>query len=521
MKELIDWINFGTISAERDELLSKYFYDAGVLKSVLTSRSSFLVLGRKGAGKTAVFRYFSENPERFIREQDAIVVSLSLQDYSWAAHEALANPTKAPSLAYLQSWKFVIYVQAVAAIKKRFEEKDLSLPAEIKLCARLIAKIYQNPYPSLTQVIGNKILSLSKLKLPGGGLSLGEGEIDELSVDAGALEFNDVQSDNTLSATLARNIESLTVIFENSLKNSSELPTVFVCFDRVDEAWDEESIESSKRLIAGLVSASESVTARMSERIRPVIFLREDIFEELSLNDKNKLKSDCGNLLAWQRDSLFRMILERVNYFAEQEDVPIISDIDSIFDKDKMRQGMAPSDYLLKRTMMRPRDLIKILQQVRDDMIARKEDPFGEELVRTDRLECTSIYNAETSYSEWLKDEILDEWRAQRPQIRNYLSAIQNNGSTLINKSSFKTSMNNLGVQLSDADTIDILRFLFANSIIGFKVGKSQQWRFKCFQPTQGFIETDDYKVHDGLIRALNLREPRNPTQEQQGSLQH
>lgn len=66
MPEILDWIEFGKISAERDELLSKYFYDAGVLKSVLSSNVSFLILGRKGAGKTAVFRYFSENTDKFI-----------------------------------------------------------------------------------------------------------------------------------------------------------------------------------------------------------------------------------------------------------------------------------------------------------------------------------------------------------------------------------------------------------------------------------------------------------------------
>ncbi|URK87569.1 hypothetical protein LP421_06205 [Rhizobium sp. RCAM05350] len=411
MPEILDWIEFGKISAERDELLSKYFYDAGVLKSVLSSNVSFLILGRKGAGKTAVFRYFSENTDKFIDKNRSSVVSLSLQDYSWSAHEALANPTKAVSLAYLQSWKFVIYVQAITAINKKLIESNQNVPKSIKNCIRLIEKIYGSPYPTLTQVIGNKILSLSKLKLPGAGLNLEEGQIDELSIDTGEIEFTDLQSDNNLSANLSRNIESITLIFENSLKNTPSLPSVFVCFDRVDEAWDEESIDSSKRLIAGLVSASESVTARLAGVVRPIVFLREDIFEELALNDKNKLKSDCGKLLAWQRDSLFRVILERINYFAKIGNQDMVSDLDALFDKEKMRQGMAPSDYLLKRTMMRPRDLIKILQLVREDMVNRRDDPFDSEDVSTIKLECSSIYSAESAYSEWLKDEIIDEWR--------------------------------------------------------------------------------------------------------------
>lgn len=514
MVEVLDWINFGTISAERDDLLSKYFYDAGVLKSVLASKNSFLVLGRKGAGKTAVFRYFAENTSIFLNENSAVVVSLSLQDYSWSAHEALANPMKASSLAYLQSWKFVIYVQAISALIGRISSIGEKAPKELRVCSRIIEKIYQNPYPTLTQVIGTKILSLTKLKLPGGNLGLEEGDVEGISLDAGELNFADVQADSNMSAILSRNIEAITQIFENCLRNLDDAPTIFVCFDRVDEAWDEESIESSKRLIAGLVSASESVTSRLSGRVRPIVFLREDIFEELSLNDKNKLKADCGKLLAWQKESLFRVILERINYFAQLSSAEIVTDLDDLFDKDKMRQGMAPTEYLLRRTMMRPRDLIRLLQLVREDMIDRRDDPFGSEAVSTDNLECSSIYNAEPNYSDWLKGEIIDEWRAQRPDITKYLDAIQNIGSTVITKESFVGALSSLGLKLTDPEAVEVFRFLFSNSLIGLKVGRSQQWRFKCFQPAQGFIESDEYKVHDGLIRALNLREPRNANPE-------
>lgn len=31
---ILDWIDFGKVSAERDDLLSRYFFDNGVLKAV-------------------------------------------------------------------------------------------------------------------------------------------------------------------------------------------------------------------------------------------------------------------------------------------------------------------------------------------------------------------------------------------------------------------------------------------------------------------------------------------------------
>jgi hypothetical protein len=52
---LTDWIDVGEVSAERDLFLKDYFYDNGVSSSIVNNNKQYLLLGRKGAGKTAVF----------------------------------------------------------------------------------------------------------------------------------------------------------------------------------------------------------------------------------------------------------------------------------------------------------------------------------------------------------------------------------------------------------------------------------------------------------------------------------
>ena len=63
---MLNWIEFGQVAAERDELLSEYFFDTGILENVSKSKFQFLVLGRKGAGKTAVFRRFHEDYDKYL-----------------------------------------------------------------------------------------------------------------------------------------------------------------------------------------------------------------------------------------------------------------------------------------------------------------------------------------------------------------------------------------------------------------------------------------------------------------------
>jgi hypothetical protein len=504
---ILDWINFGKVSAERDDLLVKYFFDNGVLKSIIDSQSSFLILGRKGAGKTAVFKYLTENKNDFISNED-ILIPLSFEDYNWNIHSLLTNNDKAESLSYKQSWKFVILIESIKAIYSWYKEKGLAAPKDIEKANKILEKLFDSPVPSIYQIIGKKLLSLSSIKLPKAGLDMEDGDFDSAEVGGGEISFDEVRQNKSLQQSLSENIENLINYLEKSL-NSINDTRIFICFDRVDEAWDDVSYNSSKRVIAGLISACDSLTAQYNGLIRPIVFLREDIFEVLSINDANKLREDCGQLLHWNRISIQKMILARVNYFAKENGVPIHPELDSIFEKKEMRQRTRQINYILKRTMMRPRDIISYLGRIVESMKDKMNDPFSDEEITFEVIDTESIYNAEPGYSEWLKQEIIDEWSVQNPIIVDLFNSLQNNSSTNFTASELELQLKKLKPDTTSQDILAHLKFLFDNSIIGFKLGDSKEWKFKCFYPSQGFISSTEYRVHEGLVRALNLKENR------------
>jgi hypothetical protein len=45
-----------------------------------------------------------------------LYVDLSLQNYSWDIHSLLATAGKPPSLAYILSWKYIIYLLAIKTL---------------------------------------------------------------------------------------------------------------------------------------------------------------------------------------------------------------------------------------------------------------------------------------------------------------------------------------------------------------------------------------------------------------------
>ena len=143
-------------------------------------------------------------------------------------------------------------------------------------------------------------------------------------------------------------------------------------------------------------------------------------------------------------------------------------------------------------------------------MKEKEENIFSEEIVSFEKLDCDSVYDAEPGYSEWLKQELIDEWGVQKPIIHKLFQAIQSNGSTNITKNILLENLKPIYPEATDISIVNDLRFLFDNSIIGFKLGASNEWKFKCFYPSQGFIDSEEYRIHDGLVRALNLIEPRS-----------
>lgn len=111
----MDWLAVGEVSAERDDNLVHYFYDAGISNKLVTNKRQFLLLGRKGAGKSALFEYLKAKPEGLFEDQ-TIVIPLSLTSYNWNAHFLLADPQKGASAAQRDSWRFVIAVESIRAL---------------------------------------------------------------------------------------------------------------------------------------------------------------------------------------------------------------------------------------------------------------------------------------------------------------------------------------------------------------------------------------------------------------------
>src|SRR5436309_8912513 len=122
MSEL-DRIDFGTGASELEDHLKSFFYRS-ILFDLACSEKTYLVLGSKGAGKTAVFTMLKEfaleipafrQPNLWVQDQPV------LRDH----HRTLSERQFGASFAVL--WRF--YVAALVA-KRLLEEPEIPVELE-------------------------------------------------------------------------------------------------------------------------------------------------------------------------------------------------------------------------------------------------------------------------------------------------------------------------------------------------------------------------------------------------------
>src|SRR5258705_5618038 len=94
---LRDLVSFGDVAVEDDAVLD-YFLTTDAVTRIKTG-DVFLVLGRKGAGKTALVRHFAEGSEKVMSR------SLNLGGDPWAVHAQRVDRRASQGEAYVSSWR--------------------------------------------------------------------------------------------------------------------------------------------------------------------------------------------------------------------------------------------------------------------------------------------------------------------------------------------------------------------------------------------------------------------------------
>lgn len=417
-------VAIGALAAENDSLLSNVFVDSGYLERLSdTGEGAFLILGRAGSGKTALIRRLKETMRHVVQLDPE---ELSMQYLQNSVLRTIANWGVNLEIFYKYLWRHVCILEL---IRMRYGDSADAAGALSGLLAfldpfikdgqktrelsRNYLETYGDSYWVKTDTRVKTIVSEAEKKLRTDSGISAQLNVPPLKVGSGAssasasrvLEHIETEIVNRAQQIVSDfQIAELNRLVDALGKNGFIDPQnpYLIVIDDLDKNWmPDDSLYLD--LIKSLLYTVRDLNYRLPNA-KVIVSLREDIFHRVfqrsSPHEPQREKwSDVVVKVRWTKDELIEMVDNRLAEVYRGQYTQEAPTLLNLLPQRRKRQGEEePIDYLLDRTLMRPRDVIDFLNRCFD------------ETSEVSRLSLADIRSAEVGYSDARLRGILDEW---------------------------------------------------------------------------------------------------------------
>ena len=240
--------------------------------------------------------------------------------------------------------------------------------------------------------------------------------IDRISTDYFA-KYGD-QANVQLSSPQVTELVYGTNLHRLSLEISKYLEhkdSLWLLFDNLDKGWPTHGLQAEDlTIIRTLLEATRKMERQLQRHgieAHTIIFIRNDVYELLIEETPDRGK-ETKVLLDWVDSDMLREMIRRRIIF---NDLPSDTNFDDIWPKICVShlEGQESSDYLIDRSLMRPRYLIDLINHCKSFAINLKHS----------KIDHDDIRKGLKAYSSDLVSDIGLEVRDVYPQAENILYA--------------------------------------------------------------------------------------------------
>lgn len=470
-------IDLGKDEAEQDQRLREYFLKTSNYKNALVGTKT-IVIGRKGAGKSAIFTLM----RRELEDSGELVIPITPDQYSWSALKDYQEKGILPEQAHTNAWKLTL----LSSIVWKLNENGL-IPQNSKLenyfkCMK--DAFVPNREDWFLNVVNKTKEIVSGIKTQWVTFDWGE---------TGTV------------ATPLKIVEEIKILL---IKDWPHGKKIRILIDRLDDSYD--ASKASQNLIIGLLKASNEINASLSGKLIVTVFLRSDIYDNLFFDDQDKLRQ-YEETLNWNKDDLKAIISERVRVSLNLGVTDNNLIWQNLFSQNTYRSKAPAEKYIIDRTFKRPRDIISFVRFALE-MAIRNQHPV---------IETADTRTAEEEkYSQSKYKDMIIEFQKHYPYIKDLLDSFS--GSLhklpqieLLRRLDKFIEDNKLPVQ-----SVQLLRYLFTWGIVGVKrqgrAGVKQrggaQFYYYYDDPSINPLAYSDFYIHPSLRYYLNISEKREKT---------
>jgi hypothetical protein len=385
--EKIRDITLGGLAAESDESLMNYFFETRMYHDVEIGHTKVLI-GNRGSGKSAIFKVLARKKQGEGTLVEEIVPTDFMYDLLTNTRKFDVNAQWARLGAYTAAWKYTILVTAMRLLYARYKKLKVE-PGHVNRIKAFLRDHSEEHFGSPIDIlilILKKFAAVTKLSLEGIHFKEGTSELDKLyKLD-----------------TIQPVIPAISELSKHS--------KILILFDELDYGWD--ASDDARQFIAGLFRAANQINRQFSY-INVLIAIREEIYQNIPelYDDAQKIR-DIIEPVRWTPEELKIMISQRIKHALETllDKRLYITDPESlwgcIFEEYMNEGGLSTFDYIIERTLYRPRELIFFVNECLKAHHAEK------------KIGPAMILKVEREYSKNRLNDIASEYKFQYPGLR-------------------------------------------------------------------------------------------------------
>lgn len=476
---LLSEYKFGYADATKElmiepEIFEKAFYDPHNILDKLMNSWKYMLVGRKGVGKSAYsskIQYISEH------KQECYAHTIQLNDFEYTTFgKASADDDLVGTKKYLDAWNFVILLNIYKII---YQDLSVTEVVEFNKTVELLGKM---GFP-ITNTFKTTVTSVSRLKL---GATVGVFD----AAYENEFGFKPISFSDRVGAVVEKMQNTLTSVY---------LPQkLFVLIDGVDDILRIK--KNQLDILSSLIRSIDMLNQNLFQNkvnIKLLLFIREDIISQITDPDLNKIKRDGSIKLSWvdNTDDLKQIAELRFKLTGKSEN----DNWNRIFPNEL--QGKKSWDALLEHTLYKPRDILQFL------CVCQELYPDNDKLTFSEMKSAIKKYSSDY-FIEEMKNELsgyIDDIL-----INSLPSTFQRLGSSSFTFEKFMQVINEQSNSktYSEQDVRQLVLVLFESGYVGQLIngnfGKTSVV-FKYRNPSAMIDYNEKMIIHRGIQKGLSI----------------
>ena len=427
----------GDVRAEADnEMLSQAFVETPDYRALIESHDRTIIVGRRGTGKSALVKALHDYWEKNDKVDVLRIVPEEHQTLALRPLASLFGPVFLHIRAGIRiAWRYAFIMETVRVKSRHYSFKHRPannfLRNELRQWDHLGANVLRRFHELLKSSIDKTISPEERI-----------GDLAE------RLRIQEVE----------QNIE------EAAKETPQELVILIDC---LDEGYQPD--DTGIGVVDGLIQGAIDVKAK-SLGVKPIVFLRDNIFRSVQHLDKDYSRNIEGSILRlhWDERTLYNFVTKRIRvaFSIPQESSKRVWENVTTGDL----SGKTGFQSVLRMTLHRPRDVLSLLN----------EAFFQTSRLGRDRIDLKDVESAGKLISKSRLNDLVAEYQAIFPSISNLIEIFRGLPAEW-DVSELKTQVEGFATSTSDPVVkqemllarSSIIDVLFDIGFLGIDVGES------------------------------------------------